>query len=497
MTSDDADQSVDADYSATIDWLMDFADFERGSLPRRSQPTFALDRIRSLLRRVGDPQLGPRTVHIAGSKGKGSTAATVESVLRAAGLRTGMFTSPHLHSFRERIVIDGALLPLDEFTALAGELRPHVEAELAALPGHISTFELLTAMAFIAFRRHAVDVQIVEVGLGGRLDCTNVFREKNVGVITSLSHEHTEILGDRIEQIAAEKAGILTAGTHAAVLAPQRSEAAAAVVRNAADGIPTPLVDVAAAYAWEPAGVEPWGQWFRLTRRRIRPGEAEQQLLLTPLLGDYQIENAVSAIAALDLLRAQGLEIPNAAVHTGLATVNWPARLEELQWPETPAARPMPRLVVDGAHNGESVRRALEALDSYFPHERLVLVLGVLGDKALDAIVAAVTERASAIVLTASDHPRARPADDLSLAFAGWDGTVAVAPSVEAALAAARELAEGEGDLVAVLGSLSLAADARACVHRLADGPTREADNWAPADATAETATDLDPQSTS
>ena len=453
-------------YEAATDWLMSFADFERGSLPRRSRPMFALDRIGSLLRRMDSPQLGRRTVHIAGSKGKGSTAAMIESCLRAAGLHTGLFTSPHLHSFSERIRIDGQPLPEEYFTALTNELRVHVEAELAAQPGHISTFELLTALAFHAFWDDEVDIQVVEVGLGGRLDCTNVFGEKDAAVITALSYEHTDILGNRIEQIAAEKAGIMTAGTHVAVLGPQRSEAASAVIRNAADDLPTPLVEVAAAYEWTPAGVEPWGQWFRLRRREPRPGEPEEQLLLIPLLGDFQIENAATAVAALDLLRAQGLEIPQSAVHTGLAAVQWPGRLEELQWPEAlRGGRATPRLVVDGAHNGESVQRALDALREYFPHERLIVVLGVLGDKALDAIAAAISERAAAVVLTASDHPRSRPAADLTAAFADWNGSVAIAPSVESALAAARELAGGDEDLVAVLGSLSLAANARACLR--------------------------------
>ena len=477
-------------YEAVVEWLMSFADFERGSLPRRSRPAFALERIRSLLRRMDDPQLGRRTVHVAGSKGKGSTAAMIESCLRQAGLRTGLFTSPHLHSFRERIRVDGEPLADNLFAALAGEVRVFAEAELAEQPGHISTFELLTTLAFHAFWDEDVDVQIVEVGLGGRLDCTNVFGEKDAAVITSLSYEHTDVLGDRIEQIAAEKAGILSAGTRVAVLGPQRSAAAAAVVRNAADDLPVPLLDVAAAYEWEPAGVERWGQWFRLRRRQPRPGEAEEQLLLTPLLGEFQIENAATAVATLDLLRAQGVEIPSSAVHTGLATVNWPGRLEELQWPAAlRGGRATPRLVVDGAHNGESVRRALEALEAYFPHERLIVVLGVLGDKALEAIAGAIRERAAAVVLTASDHPRSRPAADLTAAFADWDGSVSVAPSVESALAAARELAHGDDDLVAVLGSLSLAANARDCLREAQGEPSDEAE------AAADAAGDLDPQS--
>ena len=231
----------------------------------------ALERIRSILRRLDDPQRDRVTIHVAGSKGKGSTAAVIDSVLRATGLRTGLFTSPHLHEFTERIRILGPPLPEVEFTRLCEQLRPVIEAELADEPGHVSTFEILTALAFQAFREHHVDVQIVEVGLGGRLDCTNVFNRTDAAVITSLSYEHTDILGDRITQIAAEKAGIISAACRNVILAPQRYEAAAAVVRNAADDVPAPLIDVGARYASEPAGVEPWGQWFRVSRNQPRP----------------------------------------------------------------------------------------------------------------------------------------------------------------------------------------------------------------------------------
>ena len=447
------------DYPDAVDWLMSFADFERGSGPRRARPDFALDRIRSLLRRLDDPQHGPRTVHIAGSKGKGSTAAMIESILRAAGLRTGLFTSPHLHSFAERIRIDGQPIPDDQFARLCEQLRPAVDDELAADPGHISTFELLTALAFLAFRQHQIDVQIVEVGLGGRLDCTNVFARKDAAVITSLSHEHTDILGDQITQIAAEKAGIITAGAAAAVLAPQREPAAADVVRNAADDVPTPLIDVARDYAWTPQGVEPWGQWFRLQRRHPRPGEAPDALFLIPLLGDFQIENAAAAVAAADLLAANGLPIDRAALHTGLAAVHWPARLEALAWPDADST-PRPRIVVDGAHNAESLQRALDALERYFPHQRLFVVFGLLGDKALDGMAEIIRGRAHAVLATASQHPRARPAEEIAAAFAGWERDVYVAADPADAVVAAAELASPQ-DLIAVLGSLSLAADVR------------------------------------
>ncbi len=461
----DANTAI-VDYPQAVDWLMSFADFERGSGPRRSRPDFALDRIRSLLRRLADPQQGRITIHIAGSKGKGSTAAMLESILRAAGFRTGLFTSPHLQDFTERIRIDGVPLAQPEFARLCEQLRHVIEAELADEPGHISTFEILTALSFHAFHAHDVDVQVVEVGLGGRLDCTNVFSRTDAAVITSLSHEHTDILGDQITQIAAEKAGIITAGCRQAVLAPQRFVEAADVVRNAADDVPTSLIDVAANYASEPAGVESWGQWFRLNRRQPRPGEPAKAMHLLPLLGRHQIDNAVTAIATIDALNATGVvAVPSEALHRGLASVRWPARMEAFELPETISADnpgPTPTVVIDGAHNAESVQRALDACLEYFPHERLHVVFGVLGDKALPDMARVIQTRSANVYATTSDHPRARPPQQVADAFVDpdWNGATAVHADPASALRDAAKQASA-GDIILVLGSLSLAADAR------------------------------------
>ena len=463
-----------ADYAQAVEWLMSFADFERGSGPRRAKPDFALDRIRSLLRRLGDPQHGRITIHIAGSKGKGSTAAMLESVLRAGGLRTGLFTSPHLHEFTERVRILSAPLPEEEFARLCEQIRHVVEADLAEEPGHVSTFEILTALGFHAFHAHDVDVQIVEVGLGGRLDCTNVFSRTDAAVITSLSHEHTDILGDQITQIAAEKAGIISAACRQAVLAPQRYAEAADVVRNAADDVPVPLVDVGADYRSEPAGVEPWGQWFRVERVNPRPGEQPRTLYLLPLLGRHQIDNAVTAIATIDALNAAGvIAAPSEALHRGLAEVRWPARLESFELPDslTPNEPGVPpSVVIDGAHNAESVQRALDACRDYFPHEQLHVIVGVLGDKALQDMAKIIQTRSARVYATTSDHPRARPPQQVADAFAepDWNGEVSVHVDPSEALGAAADQARG-GDLIVVLGSLSLAADAR----RVLSAPTR------------------------
>ena len=455
-----------ADYAQAVEWLMSFADFERGSGPRRAKPEFALERIRSLLRRLGDPQHGRITIHVAGSKGKGSTAAMLESILRTAGVRTGLFTSPHLDEFTERVRILGAPLPEEEFARLCEQLRHVVDAEQADDPGHISTFEILTALGFHAFHAHDVDVQIVEVGLGGRLDCTNVFNRTDAAVITALSHEHTDILGDRITQIAAEKAGIITAACQHAVLAPQRYADAAEVVRNAAADVPAPLVDVGADYQAEPAGVEPWGQWFRVERRNPRAGEQPRALHLLPLLGRHQIDNALTALATIDALNASGVvTVSSEALHRGLATVRWPGRLESFELPQPFATNEPggpPTVVIDGAHNAESVQRALDACRDYFPHEQLLVVVGVLGDKALQDMANLIQTRSARVYATTSDHPRARAPEQVADAFTDpdWQGSVSVHGESSDALRAAGQDAHAD-DLILVLGSLSLAADAR------------------------------------
>ncbi|MCY3920707.1 MAG: bifunctional folylpolyglutamate synthase/dihydrofolate synthase [Chloroflexi bacterium] len=453
------------DYGTSVEYILGFADFERAR-NRRVPEAFALDRINSLMDRLDRPQDGseaaPRlTVHVAGSKGKGSTAAMIESILRAAGLRTGFFSSPHVHEFRERIRLDGEPIAPERFAALVEQVRPILEAELQAAPGRLSTFEILTAMAFSAFRDAAVDAQVIEVGLGGRLDCTNVMRRKDAAVVTALSKEHVHVLGDDIRKIAWEKAGIVHAATNAVVLGPQRSEAAAEAVRAHVEDVEAPLIDVAERYETEPAGHEAAGQWFRLRRRQPAPGEAPETLHLLSLLGRHQIENAATALATIDELRRQGLTAPEAALHTGLATVAWPGRLETI-------ARD-PRVVIDGAHNEESLARVLDSLPDYFAYDRLIAVIGVLGDKDLAGMADRLAARAAAVVVTAAGHPRSRPAQDAAEVFASRIPEIVVEPRVATAVETARSLA-GPNDLVCVLGSLFVAAEARAYIQRQAGG---------------------------
>jgi dihydrofolate synthase/folylpolyglutamate synthase len=264
------------DYRESVDYLLSFADFERSG---RFQDRPDVAPVLALLRGLGDPHLGRRTVHIAGSKGKGSVAAMVESVLRAAGHSTGLFTSPHLHSYTERIRVNGEPLAEGDWARLTGVLGAAVEAEAPAPEGRrLVTFDLLTALAFLAFRESAVRCQVLEAGLGGRVDSTNVFERKEVCAITAIGLEHTEILGDTVEEIAGEKAGIITPGADV-VIGPQQQAAARKVIRRAAEGAGWPDVRPegagrAAAPAHPPSRRAPARE--RRDRRRLcrRPAPA-------------------------------------------------------------------------------------------------------------------------------------------------------------------------------------------------------------------------------
>jgi dihydrofolate synthase/folylpolyglutamate synthase len=357
-------------------------------------------------------------------------------------------------------------------------MQPTIDAELAENPGRLSTFEILTAMGFRAFQQAEVDVQVVEVGLGGRLDSTNVLRETAVAVVTALSWEHADVLGESLTKIAAEKAGIITANTSAAVLAPQRASEAASTVRDYAAEMQVPLIDVGARYRWEPAGIEQYeqtrGQWFRVWQSDAVPATDGAKsdsaktdggtLYLFPLLGVHQIENAVAALAVVDALREQGFTIPSDAVHRGLATVAWPGRLETVSRD--------PWIVVDAAHNEESLERVLEALPQYFDYERLIVVLGVLGDKNVQAMASHLHD-AAAVIVTQPNHPRARAAALVAQAIRSsgsfTDETLFVEPRVEDALRAAA-LQATPGDLICVLGSLFVAAEARGRIKREVGG---------------------------
>ncbi len=434
------------DYSQAIEYVSSFVDWERAPAQAFGAANFDLRRVQSLLARLGNPHLGRQTIHIAGSKGKGSAAVMIASVLRAAGYRSGLYTSPHLHSFRERIVVDGQPIGEDEFARLTEVLAPQVAAENEdGRFGQLTTFELLTALAFLHFQDRDVQWQVLEVGMGGRLDATNVVVEKAVCVITPVSLEHTTVLGDTVEKIAAEKAAILRPGTMV-VMAPQPYPEAAAVVRGRAAELGAPLLDIGETHSVQRLGWDLTGQSFRLT------GRGSSRELWLPLLGAHQMENAATAVAAIDALRSGGVAVSDESIGRGLSRLSWPGRLEVL--------RDKPLIIVDGTHNGDSARRLRQALRDYFSFDRAILVMGVSGDKTIGAMAEELASLTHLLIATRSQHPRAAEPDAVAAVFAAQGVASETCPTVATALDRAQALA-GRDDLICVVGSLFVVAEAR------------------------------------
>jgi dihydrofolate synthase/folylpolyglutamate synthase len=417
-------------------------------LSKASAERLDLRTLRVLLARLGDPQLGRRTVHLTGSKGKGSTAAMIEAMLRAAGERTGLFTSPHLHRGTERYRIDGVPLESGQFLELIKLVRPHVEPVVAEF-GALTTFDLRTALAFLAFREAGVSWQVIEVGLGGRLDSTNVLDDKQLCVFTPVSLEHTAILGNTVGEIAADKAGILRRGCRA-VMSPQR-ESAADVFRARCAELDIPLEEVALSCAMTVDKADADGQTFRLKTLR-----ATYRAHL-PLLGRHQVENAATAILGMENLVGAGVVLDPASVSAALAGVQWPGRLEVI--------KRRPFVVLDGAHNTDSGRRLAQALRATFGPLRTVLVVGMNADKDVGSFAGALVDQLGDLDVIATRATIARAHDPavVAQAFADAGAGVRIAPTVAAAVDQALDEA-GPADLVCVTGSLYVVAEARAWV---------------------------------
>jgi dihydrofolate synthase/folylpolyglutamate synthase len=397
---------------------------------------FDLDRITRLTRWLGEPQRAWKSVHVAGTNGKGSTCAMIESGLRAAGMRTGLFTSPHLVEPVERIRIAGQPVTHEQFTEAFQEVHAVAEAMLAggSIDAHPTYFETVTAMAFQLFRAQQVDIAVVEVGLGGRLDATNVVTPE-VAVITPIDYDHEAFLGKSLESIAAEKAGILKPGVPA-VVAPQRAEAGA-VVEQRARHVGAPLIPVS---EWRVEELEVSREGSRFVATQDRSVRVD-----CPLPGEHQIVNALTAVAAMDVL---GLEVE--AIEKGLRDARWPGRLELVSR--------RPDIYLDGAHNPAGARALAAYIVQFHKNRPVWMIYGAMRDKAVEEIAGVLFPLATQLILTAPQQPRAvRP--DTVAELSGHD-RVCVAKDVAEALAMAR--AAPDDAVVFITGSLFLVGEARA-----------------------------------
>ncbi len=443
----------DSLYQQALDYLYSFIDYETMHLPRDAI-NYDLRRMDELLARLANPHLKATTVHIAGTKGKGSTAAMIASVLKTAGYRTGLFTSPHLTDLRERFRVDGELIPEAVVTELVARLKPEVTTvNRKATYGQLTTFELLTTLGFLYFAQQGVDFQVVEAGLGGRLDATNVVRPE-VCLITSIGLDHTDVLGNSLAQIAAEKAGIIKPG--AVVVSSPQADEVARVIEERCLSYDAELVRVGRDVTWRGLG-------FRADRQLVEVnGRITSYSIKLPLLGYYQLENAAAAVAAVEVLADRGFDISRDSIVAGLERVSWPGRFQVLG--------KKPLIVADGAHNPASAGQLKLSLANYIkgggnykkngkPFDQAILVIGASSDKDIAGIVSELYLLFNVVIVTRSRHPRAMATAPIAAEFRKYGLKARVTETVPEALSMAHAIA-GKGDLICITGSLFVVGEA-------------------------------------
>jgi dihydrofolate synthase / folylpolyglutamate synthase len=446
-------------FAEALRYLDSFINYERQPRVPYTRETFDLSEFERFLTRLESPHRRLQTVVVAGTKGKGSTAAMIASMAQASGLKAGLYTSPHLCSIRERIRVDSEIISEAVFAALVSDLMPHIEAAgMAGVRRFRTFFEILTAMALVYFQRVGVDLAVLEVGLGGRLDATNVATPL-VSVLTSISLDHTEVLGDTIPQIAREKAGIIK--PHGlTVVAPQGPEALA-VIREVCAAQDARLLDVSQQIRWRPLSCSWEGSVFDLESPvRTYPG------LEIPLAGPHQLLNAATAVATAEQLQTQGLPISVEGMRQGMQQVRWEGRLETVSR--------QPWIVLDGAHNRDSARCLRKALETCFQYQRLILVLGISANKNLAGIIEELTPLAAITVATRAMVPRAAPPQRVADLAAQWGAHTIVEEDTQKALAHAITATQPD-DLLLVTGSLYLVGDAKRLLPGLLTPTTPEA----------------------
>ena len=395
-----------------------------------------LDHTRALLAAIGNPQNAYRCLHVGGTNGKGSFCAMSDAILRAAGYRVGLYTSPYVKDFTERIRVNGENIPSEDLAEITALVRDAAE-KLETPPAE---FELITAIAFEYFRREKVDLVVLEVGLGGRLDPTNVIEQPLLSVITGIGFDHTALLGNTLQAIAAEKAGIIK--PHCPALFGGGSDSAGRTLATVAGAVRAPFRVVDRSR-------------LRVTRMTTDGpifdfGDLHD--LHLSLLGAYQPQNAATVLTAMEILsESAGMRIPEKAIRQGLESVVWHARFERLETD--------PQVFFDGAHNPQGIAAAAQSIQTYFPEEKVLILTGVMADKDYDGMIEglkAVTARAYTVT---PENPRALPAEDYAGHFHAHGIAATAYATVADALRAARADAKAEGLPLVCLGSLYLYQD--------------------------------------
>ena len=401
-----------------------------------------LERTMELCRAIGNPQDKLKFIHIAGTNGKGSTSAMLDSILREAGYKVGLYTSPFVLKFNERIRVNGESIGDEELCRLVEKVKPIAEA----MEDRPTEFELITAIAFEHFKQCECDIVVLECGLGGRFDATNVISTPKLSIITGISLDHTAILGDTIEKIASEKAGIIKNGV-SIILGGQSAEAEAVISREAGEkAAPLSKIDYSLVKIKNADlnGTEfDFGKWKNVN---------------LSLLGMYQPRNAAVVLTAVEKLRESGLAISDEAVFAGLKNAKWMARFEIIS--------KNPSVIFDGAHNAEGIAAARRSIEEYFGAEDVIVISGVLRDKEYEKIAADIAAVSSEVYTITPPSPRAMSAADYG-AILRKSGTEArPCESMSQAISLAKESAKKQGKTVFILGSLYTYADAISAIEK-------------------------------
>ena len=432
------------DYSQALEYLDSFVNYEKETAQVYPE-AFKLDRMKALMRELGNPQNAFDSVIVAGSKGKGSICLFLSSILRMENLKVGLYTSPHLLDVRERIQVNGLWINEGRFAEYLTRFKKLLE-EYSWRKNPPTYFEVLTALAFCQFKELKVQLAVLEVGLGGLYDSTNVAESKVVG-LAPISLEHTDKLGKTIAKIAVQKCGIIKG--RETVVSSSQSPEAAQVIEAACRDREAEIIRVGKEIRVQERDFTediqrfdvktPWGNFYDLETR---------------LRGRHQLENAAVAVGLAKVIekRIPRMSISEEAVRQGVLDARWPGRLEKI------ADRP--RVVLDGAHNVNSIRKMLEGLKRHFRFSDLILVFGSSSDKDVEGMIREVLSEANCLIVTQSSHPRATPAQKIATYIENSGKEIFVEPSAKNALAKARSLADSE-DLIVVTGSLYLVGEIR------------------------------------
>lgn len=403
-----------------------------------------LENITDLLNRLGNPQYKFKYIHVAGTNGKGSVTSMIAHILHEAGYKVGMFTSPYLENFTERIQINLKEMPREDLGAVTEIVKEKVEEMVAEGRNHPTVFEIITAIGLVYFAKQQVDMAVVEVGLGGRFDATNVVDKPLLSVITSIGFDHMDVLGNTLGEIAFEKAGIIKPG-RPVVTYPQLSEAIS-VLRQVSKDRNALLYEVFPDQInVKESSLE--GNFFD-----FRYKDREYKDLRLNLIGEHQLLNAATALTAIEVVRGLGVLVPETSIYQGLARTKWPGRLEKVYQ--------NPLIIIDGAHNAAGASALADTISKYFDKEEVTLVLGILNDKEVDAVVSKVCPLAHTTVTTKPDNPRAMDPEQLSSKALEYCDRVITEPKIPDAIDKAIDIAGHQG-VVLICGSLYLAGTAR------------------------------------